>query len=544
MPNYFSPSSFIFNRGNGSQSTATASWQLAEPTKYEIEQMVVRFTRSGDGYSVKLQNSNDVEITRYVSYDSKPSGETHIDAQIPSTYWQNLTSGTIKATFQSPLYSYLNQQYNNIELIVSTKAKAGPSTAVVGSAYAGSSQTITISNQAPVDLAHKVTLTYGSTTYTATAIKLAASTTCTASCTTDIELCALNTTGTTISGNVTIDTYLGTSTLDETAKIGQTTATALLTTPSNSSTQPSFNSNPITVTRDSVSQAANANLRRHVNVSFTHNASAKYGASIVLYILSVTNNSTVVFQQSYAAGTSTLIEQVDWPAGTNTLSLVAVDSRGIQGALSTQPTVVLVDYDNPVISDIDVQRCQSSGVIDDEGEYMRIDVAATADDNALPWTLTVKAKKKGAQSWGWTGSTTSSLVSAYVILGSSGNLFSTEETYQIEATVTDSYGSYVAVVTEIGTQTYTIYRMAGGKGVAFGTVAKKFGVEVNESWPFYTHGQEIQEMLLDYAHPVGSVLQTLDANFNPNTQWPQTYWGLLGTTTVQSVTVYVWVRSR
>ena len=80
---------------------------------------------------------------------------------------------------------------------------------------------------------------------------------------------------------------------------------------------------------------------------------------------------------------------------------------------------------------------------------------------------------------------------------------------------------------DIGTSTYTIYRMVGGKGVSFGKAADKYGVEVKEDWPFYTHGKEIEEMLLDYAHPVGSVIQTLDADFDPNVQWPWTQWGKL-----------------
>lgn len=83
------------------------------------------------------------------------------------------------------------------------------------------------------------------------------------------------------------------------------------------------------------------------------------------------------------------------------------------------------------------------------------------------------------------------------------------------------------VETYINTSTYTIYRMAGGKGIAFGDIARKFGVEVKADWPFYTHGKEITELLVDVAHPIGSVIETLDETFNPNEQWPWTRWSLL-----------------
>ncbi|MBR6863204.1 MAG: hypothetical protein IKM73_17990, partial [Acidaminococcaceae bacterium] len=64
-----------------------------------------------------------------------------------------------------------------------------------------------------------------------------------------------------------------------------------------------------------------------------------------------------------------------------------------------------------------------------------------------------------------------------------------------------------------------------GTGIAFGKVCENDGaVEVRQDWDFYTHGQEIEHLLLDFAHPVGSVIESLSSTFNPNTLWPWTTW--------------------
>jgi len=86
--------------------------------------------------------------------------------------------------------------------------------------------------------------------------------------------------------------------------------------------------------------------------------------------------------------------------------------------------------------------------------------------------------------------------------------------------------------------------MAGGKGVAFGKIAEHKGVEVAETWPLYTHGEEIMELIVNAAHPVNSTLSTLDVRFDPRAEWPWTYWNLLSqvASTNPSYTTYTWVR--
>ena len=100
------------------------------------------------------------------------------------------------------------------------------------------------------------------------------------------------------------------------------------------------------------------------------------------------------------------------------------------------------------------------------------------------------------------------------------------------------------MTTTLGQAFYTVHRMAGGKGIAFGTISTTEGVTVNPDWPLYTHGQEIEHLILNAAHPIGSALETIDSGFNPSTLWPWTVWGRIATQTLDGMTVYLWVRAR
>ena len=114
---------------------------------------------------------------------------------------------------------------------------------------------------------------------------------------------------------------------------------------------------------------------------------------------------------------------------------------------------------------------------------------------------------------------------AFIVDGE--NKLAKDSNYKIQVQITDSFGQTTTELFPLGAATYSIYRQAGGVGVSFGKISTLYGVEIREDWPFYTHGKEIEELLLDYAHPIGSIIQTLDAQFDPNVKWPWTQWGKL-----------------
>ncbi len=118
------------------------------------------------------------------------------------------------------------------------------------------------------------------------------------------------------------------------------------------------------------------------------------------------------------------------------------------------------------------------------------------------------------------------------------------KSYNVKVTVTDNIDQATTITSTIASASYAIYRMAGGNGVAFGKVSELYGVEVKPSWPFYAHGKEIETLIMDIAHPIGSTIIFADASFNPNTSFPGTQWGLAETTTINNTTFYFWLRGR
>ncbi len=151
-------------------------------------------------------------------------------------------------------------------------------------------------------------------------------------------------------------------------------------------------------------------------------------------------------------------------------------------------------------------------------ELLYVSISATASLAISSWAYSITR----------TGNTavvaSGSLTNGAGIMGGS---LDKDSGYTITVTATDALGQTASASADIGTSLYTIHRMAGGKGVAFGQISQRYGVEVTAEWPLYTHGSEIMELLVDTAHPVGSVIQTLDDGFDPNALWPWTHWGRL-----------------
>ena len=175
----------------------------------------------------------------------------------------------------------------------------------------------------------------------------------------------------------------------------------------------------------------------------------------------------------------------------------------------------------PAITGLEVIRCTDNGTESDEGAYVSISATASLTIVSWAYSITRTGSSTVVASGSLTGSTASSAA------GIVGGSLDKDIGYTVTITATDSLGQTASASADIGTALYTLHRMAGGKGIAFGQIARKYGVEVTADWPFYTHGSEIMELLLDAAHPVGSIIQTLDDSFDPNELWPWTRWGRL-----------------
>jgi uncharacterized repeat protein (TIGR02543 family) len=133
-------------------------------------------------------------------------------------------------------------------------------------------------------------------------------------------------------------------------------------------------------------------------------------------------------------------------------------------------------YVKPRITGFSVSRCNSSGALSDSGTYALVKFA-WACDKAVS---SIKIAWSGGSSGSATVSASGTSGNVSQVVGGGG--FSTDHTYKITATVTDSGGSTEASTTLPGTA-YVMDFLSGGKGIAFGKPAEKEGIDFG--WTVY-----------------------------------------------------------
>ena len=476
---------------------ATVSWTHPGTELYTLEGMTLTFNADPGGYYVYILDETNIGRG---SYTGKVASGEQVSIPIPEGAWANKTDGILTFRFRRPASTLAI--YTDISLVLTYSANASPSTIVVADAVAGEPQTVNITNTVST-VYHTVTWTYGS--ITSGEQTYGAATRSPAWAVPASSLSALyqaNPNSNTVTGTISVQTFTA-----DGALVGTTTASGNLTIPQNSDTLPTV-SVVLTKTHDAIGNASGEDyLQNHTTLHVTPTASAKLGAS-------VTGISILTPDGSFAASNGSATDILLHVSGAYTITTTVTDSRSFT-ATDTQ-TITVTACPIPVIAGLDVSRCTDDGTESDEGAYVSISAAASLTISSWAYSIT------------YTGTTTvvtsGSLIDGVGIVGGS---LDKDVGYTVTVTATDALGQTASASADIGTALYTIHRMAGGKGVAFGQIAQKYGVEVTAEWPFYTHGNEIMELLVDAAHPVGSVIQTLDDDFDPNALWPWTHWGRL-----------------
>lgn len=125
-------------------------------------------------------------------------------------------------------------------------------------------------------------------------------------------------------------------------------------------------------------------------------------------------------------------------------------------------------YTKPRITDLSVVRCDSSGTATDEGQNGLVTFNWACDKTVS--SITIKWKLASGSTW------TSSTVTASGTSGSvsqviGSDILSTESTYDVHVTVTDSGGSSYTV-TSLTSMKFAIDVKSGGTGIAFGKAAE------------------------------------------------------------------------
>ena len=143
-------------------------------------------------------------------------------------------------------------------------------------------------------------------------------------------------------------------------------------------------------------------------------------------------------------------------------------------------------YQKPRIVNVTTVRCNSSGTADDEGQNGLISFDWECD--LAVSSIVIKWKLTSSNTWtSITVSASGTNGSISHVIGSNG--LSTESSYDIHITVSDSNGSSYAI-SSLTSMKFAIDFLAGGKGVAFGKTAEtenvaEFAFEAQFNSPVY-----------------------------------------------------------
>lgn len=157
--------------------------------------------------------------------------------------------------------------------------------------------------------------------------------------------------------------------------------------------------------------------------------------------------------------------------GTSASSTTVAYSAG--GSYTTNAAITLyaiweLAYVKPRIVNVTSVRCDSTGVVDDEGQNGLISFDWECDQAVS--SIAIKYKLSSDTSWtSVTVSVSGTSGTVNHVIGS--NTLSTENTYDIHITVTDSGGSSYAI-SALTSMKFAVDFLAGGKGVSFGKTAE------------------------------------------------------------------------
>ena len=505
----------LSNTGNiaaGGNSERNLTWTHEGTSQYELENMqlqfVVGYSRTYKAYAYEIV---DGRATQRLNTDFVYAGAgTTVTVALDRAAWANRTGGTMTFKFYAP--SSGTNSYRNIKVILTYRAVAEPSTITVQTAIAGDPQTVSISNTDP-DVYHTVRWQYPGSIDSGVQTFGAANRS-PAWAVPETSLPALflaSPNSATVTGTVTVATYRGDGTL-----VGSTDYSAVLTLPENDTTRPAIvdAGTSVSAQHDSIAAAiyavtGNAYVQAHSKLAYEVEAEGYQGAGIE-YIRILTPDG--ILQLTNGEG-----EHWIRSAGNYPITVEVQDTRGFTRVYASKWTISNVQaYSPPAVTSLQAIRCDSNGQAAEDGTYVWVEATAACAAISSTLTLTAAVTEQGSSTVLYSGT----LTNGTAILG--GGL-SENKSYEITVTATDAFGLDNEAVIGIGTGIMTITRMRGGKGVAFGMMANRMGVEVRKDWPVYMHGQEILRLIMDLAHPPGSSMEAA-GDFDPNVLWPWTVW--------------------
>lgn len=253
------------------------------------------------------------------------------------------------------------------------------------------------------------------------------------------------------SARIIVDTYSGST------RIGSTSKNFTITAPS--SVVPSFTSLGITRVDNGVPPAWGIYVKGKSKATLAINgASGSYGSSISRYSIS---------GGGYSTSSSSFTTNVLNTAGTNTFTATITDSRGRTATKTV--TCSVVDYYTPYIDYVEAFRCDSSGVANNDGTYIKVKASFTYA--TLNGKNTFLSNVCYAVYDSITYSTPVNITNNTYSSAIGGGAISVDNSYSVKFRVADYFTSHEVFET-VPTPSVTMDFKKGGKGIGIGKVSQ------------------------------------------------------------------------
>lgn len=348
---------------------------------------------------------------------------------------------TVSAKISHSQFSSSSNSYSHALTTIPRK-----STLSVANGTLGTAQTLTVTRKS-TSLTHTITCACGSTSVTV----------CTKSSSTSISFTPpllwsdKNTTGTTVSVTYTITTYNGST------SIGSNSYTKTCSIPA--TVKPSCSLSVSDSMGYELTYGGYIKGKSKIKVTVT--ATTAYGSPIASY--STTANGGTYTTASFTTGAIK-------SSGTLAINATVKDKRGRTGTESASITVL--NYADPKITKLNVNRCNEDGTANDQGEYVKVifsgSVTSLNNKNTAKYVL--KYKKTSDSSYTSVtiseGTTYSLTDSEYIFAAD------TSSSYNVSLSITDKFATSTRN-TSASTGFTLMHFSNGGTGLAIGKIVEQ-----------------------------------------------------------------------
>lgn len=209
-------------------------------------------------------------------------------------------------------------------------------------------------------------------------------------------------------------------------------------------------------------------------------------------------------------------------AGSQKINATVKDKRGRSG--SNSATLDVLAYTAPVVSALEVHRCNADGSENDQGDHVRVKFSAAITNlvglNPARYTLRYKASTAGSYTeTALTGLDSTYVVSDYVyVFAADGS-----SSYDVEIVATDNHGT-AARATSASTAFTLLNWNASGTGMGVGKVSEKENAVEFALDLYDKNGDPVlgTGSLIDLLMPVGFITLRYD-QINPGTLYGGTW---------------------